>query len=97
MDRGAWWASAHGVAQSRTRLMGRAAHAGLGEGLLTGDTEDGWSARPAQVRLLRWPSARVGGGDRVPQSPSPMTSCRPLGCLLLEGGGSLLSRGREMG
>ena len=32
MDRGAWWAVVHGVAQSRTRLKWLSMHACIGEG-----------------------------------------------------------------
>ena len=32
VDRGAWWAAAHGVAQSRTRLKQLSMHACIGEG-----------------------------------------------------------------
>ena len=32
MDRGAWWAAAHGVAQSRTQLNQLSMHACIGEG-----------------------------------------------------------------
>src|SRR5574337_1269524 len=32
MDRGAWWAAVHGVAQSRTRLKQLSMHACIGEG-----------------------------------------------------------------
>ena len=32
VDRGAWWAAAHGVAQSRTRLKRLSTHACIGEG-----------------------------------------------------------------
>ena len=32
MDRGAWWAAVHGVAQSRTRLKRLSMHACIGEG-----------------------------------------------------------------
>ena len=32
MDRGAWWAAVHGVAQSRTRLKQLSMHARIGEG-----------------------------------------------------------------
>ena len=32
MDRGAWWAAVHGVAQSRTRLKRLNMHARIGEG-----------------------------------------------------------------
>ena len=32
MDRGAWWAAVHGVAQSRTRLKPVSMHACIGEG-----------------------------------------------------------------
>ena len=32
MDRGAWWAAVHGVAQRRTRLKSLSMHACIGEG-----------------------------------------------------------------
>ena len=32
MDRGAWWAAVHGVAQSQTRLKRLSMHACVGEG-----------------------------------------------------------------
>ena len=53
MDRGAWWAAVHGVAQSRTRLKRLSMHACIGEG----------TGNPLQCSCLENP--RDGGAWRA--------------------------------
>ena len=48
MDRGAWWASVHGVAQSRTQLKWLSLHACIGEG----------NGNPVQYSCLESPRGR---------------------------------------
>ena len=52
VDRGAWWAAVHGVAQSRTRLKQLSMHACIGEG----------HGSPLSVLAWRIPGTEEPGG-----------------------------------
>ena len=52
MDRGAWRAAVHGVAQSRTQLKQLSMHARIGEG----------NGNPLQYSCLRIPGTEEPGG-----------------------------------
>ena len=52
MDRGAWWAAVHRVAQSRTRLKRLSMHACIGEG----------NGNPLQYSCLKNPWTEEPGG-----------------------------------
>ena len=55
VDRGAWWAAVHGVAQSRTRLKQLSMHSCIGEGMV------------AQSSILAW---RIPGTEEPGGLPS---------------------------